>query len=170
MVFPLALVLLRNFTSCSAFTVVPLAIVITVIWIKPRRPCIDLSCTHPIPPQIYALWVNYTNLKRNFEWNFNILLNHCFTIIYKVFKINNFWFWLNIFTQTKMYSKILRKHLNICEIQICQISWFWHTRAVNGTRVAHKVDYTPGRAVNQYLDGKKKEIWGTGSSSSRTMT
>ena len=57
-----------------------------------------------------------------------------------------------------MYSKIRRKHLNICEIQIRQIRYFWHTKAVNGTRKAHKVDYTPGRVVNKYLDGKKKEI------------
>ena len=57
-----------------------------------------------------------------------------------------------------MYSKILREHLSICEIQIRQIRYFWHTKAVNGTRKAHKVDYTPGRVVNQYLDGKKKEI------------
>jgi len=33
-----------------------------------------------------------------------------------------------------MYSKILRKYLNICEIQIRQIRYFWHTKAVNGTR------------------------------------
>ncbi len=69
-----------------------------------------------------------------------------------------------------MYSKILRKHLNICEIQIRQIRRFWHTRAVNVTRLAHNVDYTSGRVVNQYLDGKKKEIQGACPESSRTMT
>ena len=69
-----------------------------------------------------------------------------------------------------MYSKILRKHLNICEIQIRRIRRFWHTRAVNVTRLAHNVDYTSGRVVNQYLDGKKKEIQGAYPESSRTMT
>ena len=68
-----------------------------------------------------------------------------------------------------MYSKILRKHLNICEIQIRRIRRFWHTRAVNGTRLAHKVDYSPKKVVYQYLDGKKKEIQRVRRGSSRTM-
>ena len=33
------------------------------------------------------------------------------------------------------------QHLNICEIQNGQLRRFWHTQTVNGTRLAHKVDY-----------------------------